>query len=71
MKGTITTYFENKKYGFITADLDGASRFFHASNYIGTPKLGARVEFTISEPTKIGKEKQCVNVTVLTAQEGG
>jgi cold shock CspA family protein len=70
MKGMVTTYFENKKYGFIT-DVDGISRFFHASNYSGIPAVGVRVEFALAEPTKLGKDKQCVNVAPITESAGG
>jgi len=69
MRGMVTTYFRNQTYGFITADEDGVSRFFHASNYTGTPKVGTRVEFALAEPTKVGKDKQCVNVVVETPLE--
>jgi cold shock CspA family protein len=71
MRGTVTTYFQSKGYGFITYDDDGASRFFHSSNYSGVPKLGTRVEFALAEPTKIGKDKQCVNVTPIEAESAG
>lgn len=70
MRGMITTYFENKKYGFITGDEDGVSRFFHASNYLGAPKVGTRVEFALAEPTKIGKDKQCVSVAPVGVESG-
>ena len=71
MRGIVTTYFQNKGYGFITSDVDGVSRFFHASNYSGAPKVGTRVEFALAEPTKIGKDKQCVNIApiALATQE--
>lgn len=69
MRGMVTTYFRNQTYGFITADEDGVSRFFHASNYTGTPKVGTRVEFALAEPTKVGKDKQCVNIVAETPLE--
>ena len=69
MRGTVTTYFQNKQFGFITDDVDGISRFFHSSNYSGTPHIGVHVEFTLAEPTKIGKDKQCVNITPIESVE--
>jgi cold shock CspA family protein len=66
--GMVSTYFPNRKYGFISAD-DGISRFFHVSNYSGSgahqPKLGERVEFELADPAKLGKDKQAVNVTPI------
>lgn len=70
MRGMVTTYFENKGYGFITSDVDGISRFFHSSNYSGAPKVGTRVEFTLAEPTRVGKDKQCVNITPIVQADG-
>jgi cold shock CspA family protein len=66
--GIVSTYFPNRKYGFISADDGtGTSRFFHVSNYSGSgahqPKLGERVEFELAEPAKLGKDKQAVRVT--------
>jgi cold shock CspA family protein len=66
MTGLVTTFFSSKQYGFITGDADGKSRFFHVSNFIGVPTIGARVSFVLAPPTKIGKEPQCVNVTPVT-----
>ena len=62
MTGTITTYFPDRKYGFIDSE-DGVSRFFHAAHYCsGTPMLGETVEFEIGVPFKLGKEKPAVKV---------
>lgn len=68
-KGQVSTYFHSKKYGFITSDADGISRFFHASNYTGTPVVGTRVSFILIEPTRIGKDKQCANITPLETSD--
>jgi len=66
--GIVSTYFPNRKYGFISAD-DGTSRFFHVSNYSGSgthqPKLGEKVEFELADPAKLGKDKQAVLVTPI------
>lgn len=63
--GRITTYFETRNFGFITSDVDGVSRFFHKSNYQGMPQLGAAVEYEIGDPTRIGKDVQCVKIIPL------
>lgn len=66
--GVVTTYFQSRHYGFITSDVDDLNRFFHNTNYAGTPKLGTRVEFELADPTRIGKEKQAVNIVPLPQQ---
>jgi hypothetical protein len=63
--GTITTYFESKKYGFITSDADGVSRFFHESNCLYPPRIGMAVEFELGAPNKLGKERQCLMVSAV------
>lgn len=66
--GIVSTYFPNRKYGFILSD-DGTSRFFHVSQYSSSgthqPKLGEKVEFELADPVKLGKDKQAVNVTPI------
>ena len=62
--GIVSTYFPNRKYGFISSQ-DGTSRFFHASQYCSgshPPKLGEDVEFELGEPTRLGKDLQAVNI---------
>lgn len=68
--GTVTTNFENRSFGFITSDTDGISRFFHYTNYPGKPELGARVEYELAAPTRLGKDKQCVKIALVAAQSG-
>jgi len=37
----------------------------------GAPKVGTRVEFALAEPTKIGKDQQCVNIGPLPQENAG
>lgn len=67
--GTITTYFQNRGYGFITSDADGVSRFFHKSSCTCLPEVGTRVQFEIGAPTKLGKDPQCLNVASIASAE--
>lgn len=50
-KGTITHFYEDKGYGFILADLENEPYpkqiFFHVTEFQGTPKVGAKVQFKI------------------------
>ncbi|MGB2633817.1 MAG: cold shock domain-containing protein [Candidatus Acidiferrum sp.] len=66
--GIVSTYFPNRKYGFISSD-DGTSRFFHVTQYSGSgihqPRLGEKVEFELADPVKLGKDKQAINVTPI------
>lgn len=65
MIGTVTTYFADRKFGFITCDSEKTPRFFHENNFVaGQPKLGARVEFELGDASKLGKPQQCVNIRV-------
>ena len=70
MIGTVTTYFAAREFGFITCDGEKTTRFFHKSHFIeGEPKLGARVDFELGDANKLGMPQQCVNITVVDAQE--
>jgi cold shock CspA family protein len=69
--GTITTYFESKRYGFITSDADGISRFFHDSNCLYPPRIGMAVEFELGAPNRLGKEPQCLRISALVGSTGG
>jgi len=73
MTGLVTTYFPERKYGFITPDDGSKVRFFHITQYRnGAPQLGERVEFELGEPNTLGKEKQAVLIKPLKATaEGG
>ena len=72
MKGLITTYFQDRKYGCIK-DENGDFHFFHSSNYTvrEVPKTGTKVTFELTEPSTLGKPMQAVNVTPIAqdAQE--
>ena len=68
MRAVVSTYFVNRKYGFLL-DENGEYFFFHLSNYHGTPMLGERVEFELTEPNTLGKKKQAMNVTPVNVQE--
>ena len=72
MRAVVSTYFVNRKYGFLL-DENGEYFFFHLSNYHGTPMLGARVEFELTAPNSLGKKNQATNITPIaqTAQNGG
>lgn len=66
--GVVSAYFPSRKFGFILLD-DGSSRFFHLSNCPhGIPSLGQRVEFELGDPVKLGRDKQAVNLTPVTAE---
>jgi cold shock CspA family protein len=63
LTGVVTTYFPERKYGFITPDDGSKARFFHITQYQhGAPKLGEHVEFELGEPNTLGKDKQAVRV---------
>ena len=64
--GIVSAYFPSRKFGFILLD-DGSSRFFHLSNFHGTPVLGARVQFELGDPVKLGRDKQAVNISPAQA----
>ena len=63
-KGIVTTFFPNKKYGFILADADRSARFFHLNNLVEgyRVKIGDRVEFKLGTPVRLGQPDQAVDV---------
>jgi cold shock CspA family protein len=61
----VSAYFPSRKFGFVLLD-DGSSRFFHLSNFHGTPVLGQQVEFELGDPVKLGCDKQAVNIVPAT-----
>ncbi len=65
-EGIVSAYYPSRKFGFILLD-DGSSRFFHLSNFHCTPTLGERVEFELGDPVKLGRDKQAVNITPISA----
>ena len=67
--GIVSTYFPNKGYGFILADVDRASRFFHVNHAVKNyhPRVGDRVQFTLDAPVRLGQPDQAVDV----APQGG
>jgi cold shock CspA family protein len=72
MTGVVTTYFPDRKYGFITSDDGSKVRFFHITHYQnGAPTLGERVEFELGEPNTLGKEKQAILIKPIKSSVGG
>ena len=49
-------------YGFISTDSE--QYFFHATEFHGTPVVGAKVKFTL-KPGRPGKSAQAVNVGII------
>jgi cold shock CspA family protein len=62
-QGTVVMYHPARFFGFIQED-GGNERFFHmslaAKGFL--PELGARVEYEIAPPIRLGKKDQAVNV---------
>jgi cold shock CspA family protein len=73
-RGQIVLFSEVKHFGFITSEEElpfgGTEIFFHQSNCIDTPVLGAQVEFEIGGAYKLGRKPQAAKITIsVTAVE--
>lgn len=64
LSGIIETFLYTRGFGYIQS---GTARyFFHVNNFKnGKAALGARVEFELGEPFKLGMPKQAINVRVI------
>ena len=61
MTGYIWMFNQPKGWGFVK-DGEGREWFFHISNTKFVPVLGARVEFELAAPLKLGQKEQAINV---------
>src|SRR5262249_30647468 len=68
MKAVVYMFASRRGYGFLKTP-DGQEVFFHISNYEGTPKLGATVEYELGDPVRLGKPQQAVNVRPIQNAE--
>jgi cold shock CspA family protein len=64
MQGIIAFFHPVRNFGFIQAADGNDDVFFHGSEFKEkcVPPLGVRVEFDVSQPIRLGKRPQAVNV---------
>jgi cold shock CspA family protein len=69
MVAQVTTFIENRGFGFLT-DSSGEQYFFHVTNFLREgaegkerkPKLGEMVSFELADPVRLGRKPQAVKI---------
>ena len=69
MVAQVTTFIENRGFGFLT-DSSGEQYFFHVTNFLREgaegkerkPKLGEVVSFELADPVRLGRKLQAVKI---------
>jgi cold shock CspA family protein len=72
MVAQVTTFIENRGFGFLT-DSSGEQYFFHVTNFLREgaegkerkPKLGEIVSFELADPIRLGRKLQAVKIRPL------
>jgi cold shock CspA family protein len=74
MVAQVTTFIENRGFGFLT-DSSGEQYFFHVTNFLREgaegkerkPKLGEMVSFELADPIRLGGKMQAVKLRPSSA----